>query len=141
MTTKPQTETELLGALRASFRNMSADERRGGFDLHGLLKGLEGAGDLDVSPLSDSAYYTLECTLIDIKGEEADLLDYQNYAPHGSVQALITRAHVAGLAQDEAFRRATANPTARELRDRLFQVQDQDVPLTDAEIAALTGRQ
>lgn len=32
------------------------------------------------------------------------------------------------------------NPTARELRDRLFQVQEQDVPLTDEQLAALVGR-
>ena len=140
--TKPQTETELLGALRAHFRNMPAQERLRGFDLHTTLKALEGVTGHDVSPLSDAAFYTLECTLIDQKGEDyADLQDWQSCAPYHSMLQIITRAHVAGLAQDEAFEREAApapvNPTARELRQRLFEISDQDAPLTDAQIAAL----
>lgn len=249
-TAKPTTETALLGALRQDLRNMPVEDRRFGIDLHGRLKALEGVTGHDQSPLSDAAYYTIDCTLIAIKGEDADLLEYQNHATYTQVLQLITRAHVEAIAQDEAYRRATEaepalppgippqeaemfgyakpttrvftiklspaaaanaaatgadpiadvgrlraglsakallaeclhgadpeyvpgwheyvdaivaaaqaeearahaakpldlnaehlrNPTARELRARLFALQDQDVPLTDAEIAAALGR-
>ncbi len=157
--TAPTTESELLDALRAYFRNMPADERRGSYDLHGLLTRLEGTqtapsaaptawrtrssspsrrrSSASCAPPPSSTPRWASRSARSAAGARA--ARRSSTSPHagGVLCPACDHEHVAELRALNAPRR---NPTARELRAMLYEVGNQDAPLSDEVMASLQAK-